>query len=109
VVVDVSSLLPEIPAYFTYHHNGKSVNFFVMNIGDNVLSFLDACASCYPQKRGFSFDKGYFICRSCNVRYSVAEIEKGLGSCFPIRINGNVRDRKYFIPVSTLQSAADKF
>lgn len=109
LVVDVSSLSTEIPEYFTYHHNGKNVNFFVIKIGDSVFSFLDACAVCYPQRKGFSFDKGYFVCRACNVRYSVTQIEKGIGGCFPIRISGDLRDRNYFIAASTLQDAADKF
>ncbi|HWR58705.1 MAG TPA: Fe-S-containing protein [Thermodesulfovibrionales bacterium] len=81
----------------------------MISIGGSVLSFLDACATCYQQKKGYSFDNGYFICRACGVRYSVSDIEKGIGGCYPIRISGNLRDRKYSIPVSTLRDAADRF
>ena len=107
--IDLKTLTPEIPKYFTYHYRGRRVNFFVIKTGDKVLSFLDACASCYPRKLGFRFDNGYFTCRACNVRYSVSEIEKGIGSCFPIRIRGDVRDGEYFLPVSVLENSADKF
>ena len=107
--IDLKTLTPGIPKYFTYHYRGRRVNFFVIKTGDKVLSFLDACASCYPRKLGFRFDNGYFTCRACNVRYSVSEIEKGIGSCFPIRIRGDVRDGEYFLPVSVLENSADKF
>ena len=109
VVVDASKLALETPKYLTYHVRGKNVNFFVIKTGGRVLSFLDACASCYPYKRGFRFDSGYFICRECNVRYSVTDLEKGIGRCFPIRLEGSLRNGVYYIPVASLESGADKF
>ncbi len=109
IVVDIGSLSVEVPRYFTYHYKGKNINYFVVRSGDKVLAFLDACASCFPQRKGYSFDKGYFVCRACNVRYSVPEIEQGLGGCFPIRISGERRNEKLFIPVSNLEASADKF
>ena len=109
VAVDSETLKPEIPVFFTYHYRGKKINFFVINTGGRVLSFLDACARCYPEKRGYRFDSGHLICRECNVTYSVSDIEKGVGSCFPIRITGNLQDGKYLIPLSTLEGMAAKF
>jgi uncharacterized membrane protein len=109
VVVDVSELPPETPQYLTYQVKGKKVNFFVIKIGGRVLSYLDACASCYPNKKGYRFDKGHFTCRECNVRYSVPDMEKGMGRCFPIRVEGFLRDGKYVIPAAGLETVADKF
>lgn len=109
VVVDVQTLRPEIPVFFTYHYQAKRINFFVIKIDGRVLSFLDACARCYPAKLGYHFDGGYLLCRECNVRYSVSEIEKGAGSCFPMRITGNLQDGKYLIPLAVLEGMADKF
>lgn len=109
IVVDVAGFSQEIPRYFTYSYKGKNINYFIVRSGDKVLGFLDACASCFPQKKGYSFDRGYFICRACNVRYSVSEIEKGIGGCFPIRISGELRGQKFVIPASTLEAAVDKF
>lgn len=109
VAIDVSGLSPETPQYLTYRVKGKKVNFFVIKAGGRVLSFLDACASCYPEKRGYRFEKGYFTCRECNVRYSVLETEKGMGRCFPIRIEGFLRNGKYLIPAAGLEAVADKF
>lgn len=109
VVIDVSTLKPETPEFYTYHYRNRNINFFVVKINDKILSFLDACMSCYPKKLGYRYDNGYITCRSCDVRYSVAETEKGFGSCFPIRITGNLQNGKYFIPLSALEGMAEKF
>ncbi len=109
VVVEVSAFHQDTPKFFTYHFKGRNVNYFIVRSGDSLLSFFDACSSCYPHRMGYSFDKGYFVCRYCNVRYSITDLEKGIGGCYPIRISGDHHDGKYFIFVSTLEAAADKF
>ena len=108
-MVDVSRFPSEIPEFFTYHYHGKRINFFVMKANNTFLSFLDACPRCYSEKRGYRFDGGHVICRACNVNYPVSEIEKGFGSCYPIRLLGNVQNGKYHIPLSLLEGQADKF
>ena len=109
VVVEVKTLTPEVPVFFTYRYGGKKVNFFVVKMNDRVLSFLDACARCYPWKRGYRYSAGRLICRECDVKYAISEIEKGFGSCFPIRIEGFLRAGEYHIALSVLEGMADKF
>ena len=109
VVVDVRTLIPEIPIFFTYHYHNRKINFFVIKINDKVLSFLDACTKCYPAKLGYRFDNGYIICRACNVRYSISEVEKGFGSCLPIQITGHFQGGKFLILLSEFERMADKF
>ncbi len=109
VTVDSGTLRSEIPVFFTYHYQGKKINFFVVKVDDKILSFVDACARCYPAKKGYRFEAGTLICRDCNVGYAVTGIEKGVGSCVPMRIAGLLQDGKYRIPVSTLEGMADKF
>ncbi len=109
VVIDARALKPELPVFFSYRHGDKRINFFVIKVKDRVLSFLDACMSCYPQKLGYQFTDGRLLCRACGMEYSVSQIEKGLGSCFPIRIEGRLRNGEYRISRSTLELAADKF
>lgn len=109
VVIDVKTLGPEVPQFFTYRHQGKNINFFVVKIGDNVFSYLDACAKCYASKRGYGFQSGYLVCKACNVRYSISEIEKGFGSCFPLRLPGRLQGDKCLIPLLELEKASNKF
>ncbi len=108
-VIAVSTLKHEVPQFFTYQYQGKNISFFVLRLNDKVLSFLDACASCYPHKQGYRYDDGFVTCRFCNMKFPVYKLEKGLGSCYPIRIDGRIENGKYLIPVATLENAADKF
>lgn len=109
VVIDVNRLEPESPIFFTFRYHVRNVNFFVYKTQGQVLSFLDACASCYPSKRGYRVAGRSIICRTCDVSYTLSNIEKGFGGCFPIRIEGDLRNGEYHIPVSLLEGAVDRF
>jgi len=109
VVIEVSSLQPEVPQFYTYRFQGRSINFFLLKMQDKVLAFLDACASCYPRKQGFRYEKGCVSCRYCNMQFPVLKLEKGFGGCFPIKLEGRIENGQFRIPVTTLETAADKF
>jgi len=108
-VVKVEELGQGVPKFFTYQHEGRNVSFFAMKQNDKVLSFLDACASCFQHKRGYRYDDAVVTCRYCNMEFPVQRLEKGLGSCYPIRIQGRVEGGRYLIPLAVLAAAADKF
>jgi len=109
IVIDPASLTAGTPQFYTYHYQGKNISYFVLKVQDKVLSFFDACASCYPHKRGYRYENGSVTCRNCNVKFSIFNLEKGLGSCYPLKIEGRMENGKYLIPVATLEYAADKF
>ena len=110
VVININSLKSGVPEFFTYHYTkGKKINFFVVNIDGRILSFFDACERCYPKKLGYRPDNGNVVCRACNIRFPLSEIEKGVGSCAPIKLEGHIKDGKYLIPVSNIEVKADKF
>jgi uncharacterized membrane protein len=109
VVIDISTLAPEVPQFFTYRHQDRNVSFFVLKVQDKVLSFLDACATCYPKKRGYQEKDGYVVCRACDMSFSVYKLEKGLGGCYPIKISGRMDKGNYVIPLATLEEHAGKF
>jgi len=109
VVIDTASLTQDVPSFFTYGHRDKNVNFFVVKVQNKVLSFLDACVTCYPKKRGYQEKDGYVVCRACDVSFSVYKLEKGLGGCYPIKISGRMEKGNYLIPLATLEGHRDKF
>ncbi len=110
-MIAVSRLVPETPLFSTYHHNGRNISFFVLRVDGKLVSFLDACASCYKHKLGYRYDQkdGVVTCRYCGIRFSLYKLEKGLGGCYPIRIEGRLENDAYLIPLKNLQAAADKF
>jgi uncharacterized membrane protein len=109
IVIDAASLQPEVPKFYTYRFQGKNINYFVLTIQGRVSSFLDACASCYAHKQGYRCDDGAVVCRYCNMKFSVYKLEKGLGSCYPIKIEGRMENGKYLIPLAALEAEAGKF
>ncbi|MGE5172477.1 MAG: Fe-S-containing protein, partial [Betaproteobacteria bacterium] len=109
IVIEAVSLEPEVPKFYSYRFHGKNISYFVLKTQGKVLSFLDACASCYPHKKGYRYDDGAVTCRYCNMKFPISKLEKGLGRCYPIKIEGTVENGKYLIPVSLLEGAADKF
>jgi uncharacterized membrane protein len=109
VVLDLSTLEPEIPQFFTYQHKGKNVSFFVMLLDGKVLSFLDACATCYRHKQGYRYEEGFVTCRYCNMNFSLHKLEKGLGGCYPIKIEGTAAAGQYRIPIALLEKSAHLF
>jgi uncharacterized membrane protein len=109
VVIDTAQLKPDVPLFFTFKSGGRNVNFFVLRVQDKVLSFLDACVTCYTHKQGYHYDDGVVVCRACNQRFPVHSLEKGIGNCYPIKIAGRMEKGRYLISISTLEGAADKF
>jgi uncharacterized membrane protein len=108
-VVEVASLQLETPSFFTYKYKGNNISFFVMRMKNGVQSYLDACASCYPHKRGYRYESGSVTCRFCNQYFSVNKLDKGLGGCYPIKIEGRTEKGKYLISLATLEAEAEKF
>jgi hypothetical protein len=109
IVIQTASLPLEVPQFYSFRAKGKDVNFFVLRMQDRVLSFLDACLTCYPRKLGYRYKDGYVVCRACDTTYSVYKLEKGIGGCYPIRIEGRQEGSSYFIARSTLERHAGKF
>ena len=110
VSIDVSRLKEEVPVFYTYRFQDKPISFFLFKLDEKILSFFDACVSCYPHRQGYRYDDdGSVTCRHCNIRFPLYKLEKGLGNCYPIKIEGRLENGKYLIPVATLEAGADKF
>jgi len=108
-VIEISSLKTATPLFFTYQYQGKRINFFVLRLDSGVQSYLDACASCYHHRRGYRPDDGLVTCRYCNMKFPIYKLEKGLGSCYPIKIAGKAEEGKYLISLAVLEDAARMF
>ncbi len=108
-VIAVTALENEVPQFYSYPHQGKGISFFVLKMDGKVSSFFDACASCYPHTQGYRYEDGFVVCRYCNVSFPLHKLEKGIGGCYPIRLEGRVENGKYLIPLAGLEAEAGKF
>ena len=109
IVIDVAGLQPDIPQFHTYRYQGRNISYFLLKIDNRVNSFLDACASCYAHHQGYRYEDGAVTCRYCNMKFPIYKLEKGLGSCYPIKIEGRMEGGKYLLPVIVLEKETGKF
>ncbi len=108
-MIAVMTLKDEVPQFYTYQYQGKNISFFVLKMNDKVSSFFDACVSCYPHKLGYKYEDGVVVCKACNMRFPVYRLEKGIGGCYPVRLEGRVDNNKYLIPLASIEAEAGKF
>jgi uncharacterized membrane protein len=106
--IRIHSLQPEIPQFFTYDYEGKKINFFVITVNGETQSYFDACKKCNPRKLGYRYHKGELICRACNMAYPVDELG-GIGSCYPITLEGSSQDGFYVIKHGNIISGQTYF
>jgi uncharacterized membrane protein len=103
-------MLPEgKPVFFTFYSQEKGINYFVIRMHDHVELYFDACAKCYPRKRGYACDGDRLYCRACDVRYSLDKLKDGFGSCYPIKLAGRVEGGFYLIDAGALTDGAKYF
>lgn len=109
IVIDVASLPGEVPRFYTYRYQDRYISFFVLKLAAGVSSYLDACITCYPKKLGYRCDDGSVHCRACGMNYSIYKLDKGIGGCYPIRLNGRLEKGNYLISLDELRKHAGKF
>jgi len=70
--------------YYTYMHEGRPIEFFVLKSKDGVVrAAFNACDVCYLSKKGYSQDGDYVVCNNCGQRFPANEINDVHGGCNP--------------------------
>jgi uncharacterized membrane protein len=67
--------------------HGEVIRFIVARDADGTVhSAFDACRGCFEQQLGYRVSGTNMVCRFCNRRYPVKDMETGIDSCVPIRL-----------------------
>jgi hypothetical protein len=70
--------------YYTYMHQGRPIEFFVLKSKDGVVrAAFNACDVCYLSKKGYTQDGDYVICNNCGQRFPADGINDVHGGCNP--------------------------
>ncbi len=109
VVIDLNALKTNIPEFYTYHADGKRINFFVLKGEHSTEAYLDACMRCYPHKKGFRVEGFFLVCRYCGSRYPLDKLKAGLGTCYPIPLKAEIKGHYLYISTETLKKAERYF
>ena len=97
VRIALDKLQEKRPVFYTFREQGNSVNFFVVKVDGSFQSYFDACAKCYRKRMGYRPVGDRIVCRACDVNYSVYDLKEGIGSCYPIKLEGRVEGDVYVI------------
>lgn len=97
------------PVFYSYTHEGRRIDFFLVKVNGSVESYLDACKKCYPKKLGYRPDGGEILCRACGLRFPLNKLREGVGSCQPIALKGRLAGDSYVIEKKDIISGAAYF
>lgn len=97
VHISTAGIPEDRPVFFSFSEEGTRIDFFILKTGGSVESYFDACVKCYPHGLGYRIDGKRAVCRACEVGYDVRHLKDGLGSCYPIRLNGRLEGETYLI------------
>jgi len=98
VRIGLAALPEKKPVFYAFRDSDRArINYFVLKLNGEVQSYFDACAKCYPKKKGYRPSNDRLDCRACDVTYSVHDLKDGIGSCYPIRLKGRIEAGQYVI------------
>ncbi|MBI5639980.1 MAG: DUF2318 domain-containing protein [Nitrospirae bacterium] len=109
VSIDIRKLGENKPVFYTFLSGQKKINYFVVRLDNSVQSYFDACAKCFPKRLGYRLDGQEVYCMACDVRYSIHELKDGLGSCYPIKLDGRAEGDLYIINKQSLLQGGKYF
>jgi hypothetical protein len=96
--------------YYTYMHEGKPIEFFVLKSKDGtVRAAFNACDVCYLSKKGYTQDGDYVICNNCGRRFPANEINVVHGGCNPSGLERTVEGDTLVIQVKDIIGGAGYF
>ncbi|MFC2078420.1 DUF2318 domain-containing protein [Candidatus Bipolaricaulota bacterium] len=80
-----------VARYYTYVHNGESIEFFVLKSEDGVVrAAFNACDVCYGALRGYSQNGQIMVCNNCGRQFPADRINIVQGGCNPSPLDRNV-------------------
>jgi len=91
--------------YFTYMHNDKPIEFFIVRSTDGIIrAAFNACDVCFGAKRGYSQDGQVMICNNCNRQFPADQINVVQGGCNPAPLNRSMEGDDLVIAAADLIS-----
>ncbi len=70
--------------FYTYMHEGRSIEFFVLKSKDGVVrAAFNACDVCFQSKKGYRQEGDEMVCNNCGNRFPSNKINELRGGCNP--------------------------
>jgi hypothetical protein len=96
--------------HYTYMHEGRPIEFFVLKSKDGVVrAAFNACDVCFDAKKGYTQDGDYMVCNNCGRRFPADQINVVHGGCNPSPLDRAVDGDVLVIEVEDLVAGQDYF
>lgn len=96
--------------YYTYMHQGRPIEFFVLKSKDGVVrAAFNACDVCFLSKKGYTQDGDYMVCNNCGRRFPANEINDVQGGCNPSPLTRVVEGDSLIIQVQDIVNGLEYF
>lgn len=102
VRVPLSQLADSKLHFYEANVSGTEIRFFVIHIGKEYVTALDACQICGRQ--GYRQEGDNVICRNCGAVIYIPSIGQS-GGCNPIPLKSSIENRDVVLHLSTLAQA----
>jgi len=89
---------------------GKTVRFFAVKSSDGVYrAALDACDSCFAEKKGYSQEGEDMVCNNCGMHFHSSKINEVKGGCNPVGLERKVAGDTLNLSARELEAGAGYF
>lgn len=89
--------------HYTYMHEGRPIEFFVLKSKDGVVrAAFNACDVCFPAKKGYTQDGDEMVCNNCGRRFPADQINEVRGGCNPSPLDRTVDGDTLVIQVADI-------
>jgi hypothetical protein len=96
--------------HYTYMHDGRPIEFFVLKSQDGVVRVaFNACDVCFESRRGYTQDGDEMICNNCGRRFPADQINVVHGGCNPSPLDRTVQGDTLVITVEDIITGLDYF
>jgi uncharacterized membrane protein len=97
--------------FYRFADGGKDVGFFMVKGSDGALhAAFDACDVCFKEKKGYSPQGEFMICRNCNKKFAINRIgPHAIGGCNPSYLPHREAGGNAIVAVEDLRTGARFF
>ena len=96
--------------HYTFMHEGKPLEFFVLKSDDGVVrAAFNACDVCFLERKGYTQDGETMVCNNCGRRFPADQINVVEGGCNPSPLERTVSGEELVIQFEDLLTGQDLF
>jgi len=96
--------------YYVYKGGETEIKFFIIKSSDGVLrAAFDACDVCFLEKKGYTQDGEFMICKNCGRRFHSSQINVVEGGCNPAPLHRELVGENVVIKIEDILSGTRFF